>query len=145
MTTREKEEKLVEALKQWQHIENRTIAETAQVRDRTENPLIRMVMEIIQRDSAMHHRVQQFIIDGLVNRSVEVTPDDLTAVWDAIEAHIEAERKTNDFALTARDALKDTKNVIAQYLLAYLEKDERKHEELLEDLALIKRGMYKSA
>ncbi len=38
-----------------------------------------------------------------------------------------------------------TKDVVQQYLLSYLEHDEKKHDGLLDDLALIKRGMFKSA
>jgi len=41
--------------------------------------------------------------------------------------------------------LAGTRNVLQQFLLAYLANDEKKHDQLLDDLALIKRGMYKSA
>jgi hypothetical protein len=145
MSTREKEKKLVETLRAWQHVENRSVAQTAEIIDRTRNPVIRMVMEIIQRDSAFHHRVQQFIIDSIETQPVTLSVDDLAQVWDAIEVHIEAERRTGELAAAAEKALAGTKNVVQQYLLAYLASDEKKHDQLLDDLALIKRGMYKSA
>ena len=144
MTTREKEAKLVEVLRAWQHIENRSVQYTAEIIDRTRNPVIRLVMELIQRDSAFHHRVQQFIIDSLEAHPVTLTVDDLAEVWEAIEAHIEAERRTAELVAAANAALAETKNVVQQFLLAYLAADEKKHDALLDDLALIKRGMYKS-
>ena len=145
MSTKEKQEQLAEVLKAWQHIENRSIAQSAEIIDKTNNPVIRMVMEIIQRDSAMHHRVQQFIIDSLERTAIQITPDDIAQVWTAIEAHIEAERRTEELVLAAQKALAGTRNVVQQFLLSYLAHDEKKHDMLLEDLSLIKRGMYKSA
>jgi ribonucleotide reductase beta subunit family protein with ferritin-like domain len=145
MSTKENLAKLVEILREWQHIENATVAQTAQIIDKTQNPVIRMVMEIIQRDSAMHHRVQQFIIDSVEKQAITLTPDDLAHVWSAIEAHTEAEKKTGELVMAAQKALAGTKDVVQQYLLKYLGHDEKKHDDLLEDLSLIKRGMYKSA
>jgi hypothetical protein len=143
--TKEKEKVLVETLRNWQHIENHSVAQTAQIMDKTENRLILMVMDIIQRDSAMHYRIQQFIIDSIERQSVTVSPEDLGKVWDAIEAHIESEKKVQALVDRSLEALKGTKNVLAQYLVAYLGQDEATHDKLLEDLALIKRGMFKSA
>ena len=145
MSVKEKQEQLAEILKAWQHIENRSVAQTAEVIDKTTNPVIRIVMEIIQRDSAMHHRVQQFIIDSLENEAIKITPDDIAQVWGAIEAHIESEKRTGELVMAAQKALAGTRNVVQQFLLAYLGHDEQKHDQLLEDLSLIKRGMYKSA
>ena len=144
MSTKEKQERLVDILKAWQHVENQTIAQTAGVIDRTRNPVIRLVMEIIQRDSTMHFRVQQFIIDSIESRAVNLTVEDLEQVWGAIEAHVEAERKTGELVAAAREALAGTRNVVQEYLLSYLGIDEKKHDQLLEDLALIKRGMFKT-
>lgn len=145
MSTKENEKQLVEILKSWQHVENHSIAQTAGIIDKTGNPVIQMIMSIIQRDSAMHHRVQQFIVDSLETRALSVTPEDLAQVWEAIEAHIEAEKQTESLIAAAQKALAGTKNVVQAYLLSYLEQDERKHDKMLEDLELIKRGMYKSA
>jgi hypothetical protein len=146
MSTKENQERLVEILKTWQHVENHSIAQTAGIIDRTANPVIRLVMEIIQRDSAMHFRVQQFIIDSIESRAVDhLRVEDLEKVWDAIQAHVEAERKTEELIREAQKALAGTKSPVQQYLLSYLGQDEAKHDRLLEDLDLLKRGMFKSA
>ena len=145
MSTKEKQEQLVKILKAWQHVENTSVAQTAGIIDKSQNPVIRLVMEIIQRDSATHHRVQQFIIDSIESQAVTLTPEELGQVWSAIEAHIESERKTEELVAAAGEALAGTRNVVQQYLLSYLGHDEKKHDQLLEDLALIKRGMFKTA
>jgi hypothetical protein len=145
VNTKQKQERLVEILKAWQQVEDRGIAQAAKVIEGTPNAVIRMVMDIIQRDSAMHRRVQQFIIDSFEGQAVSLTVEELTEAWSAIEAHIEAERKTAELVAAAQDALVGTRNVVQQLLLSYLANDEKKHDQLLEDLSLIKRGMYKSA
>jgi len=145
MGTREKQQQLVEVLKAWQKIEDRSVSQAVDIAERTANPVIRMVMEIVGRDSAMHRRVQQFIVDSLEKEAPSLTVEELESVWGAIEAHIEAERETERLIGEARAALAGTKNVVQQYLLAYLAADEKKHDQLLEGLNLIKRGMYKSA
>ncbi|HEU4382166.1 MAG TPA: hypothetical protein VFR85_01585 [Anaeromyxobacteraceae bacterium] len=145
MSIKEKQEQLVKILKAWQHVETTSVAQTADIIDKTQNPVIRLVMEIIQRDSATHHRVQQFIIDSIERQAVTLTPEELGQVWSAIEAHIQAERKTEELITSAGKALAGTRDVVQQYLLSYLGSDEKKHDQLLEDLALIKRGMFKTA
>ncbi len=145
MGTKEKRERLVEILASWQQIETRSIAQCGDIADRTRNPVLRLVMEIIRRDSAMHHRVQQFVADSLQSEAVSLTVEDLEAVWGALEAHIAAERETERLVAQAREALAGTKDVIQQYLLEYLATDEKKHDALLDGLNLIKRGMYRAA
>jgi hypothetical protein len=145
MSTKEKQEQLVEILRSWQHVENKSVAQAADIIDRSPNPVIRMIMEIIQRDSAFHFRVEQFIIDSIEKQAVTLTPDDLAQVWGAIEAHIEAERRTGELVAGAEKALAGTRNVVQHFLISYLAHDEKKHDQLLEDLGAIKRGMYKSA
>jgi hypothetical protein len=142
MSTKEKQEKLVARMREWQRLEDATVAQTAKIKMKTENPLIRLVMEIIQRDSNMHHRIQQFIINSLEKERVNIPTDDLVAIWDAIEQHIEMERKTVELGKLSLAELEGPGNVVQQYLLAFLQADEQKHDKLLSDLELIKKGMY---
>jgi rubrerythrin len=142
MSTRELQEKLVGNLERWQKVENASVASTGQIIAKTENPVVRLVMEIIQRDSQMHYRLQELIIDSLERKAITLTPDELADVWGLIEKHIEIEEKTIALAEEAVDALKDTKMVVQQYVLGYLLEDERKHANMLRALDTIKRGMY---
>ncbi len=142
MSMKEEQQKLVENMKQWQKVENAAVAKTASVMEETANPLIRLVMEIIQRDSNLHHRVQQMIIDSLERESIPITVDDLQKVWASIEDHIEIERKTVKLAKASLDALQGRASIVQHYLLSYLMEDEKKHEKLLANLQQIKKGMY---
>jgi hypothetical protein len=142
MSTKELQEKLASSMKRWQKVENASVASTGQVIDKTENPVIRLVMEIIQRDSQMHYRLQELIIDSLEKKAIELNPEELADVWGLIEKHIEIEEKTIALAEESVDALKGAKMPVQQYLIGYLLEDERKHANMLTALDTIKRGMY---
>ena len=66
----EREKRTVEVLRQWQGIERDAIETTAQIMEKTNNLLIRQIMEIIRNDSVQHHRVQQFMIDMITRAPV---------------------------------------------------------------------------
>jgi hypothetical protein len=129
-------------MKRWQKVENASVASTSKVMDNTDNPVIAMVMEVIQRDSQMHHRIQEFIAESLTTRTMTLEPEELGKIWSMVEDHIELEKKTVELAEEALGALKGKKMLIQEYLLKYLLEDELKHNHLLEQLEAIKRGMY---
>jgi len=142
MSTKEVQEQIVDNMKRWQAIEDASVSSTGQIIEKTDNPLIRMVMEIIQHDSQMHHRVQGFIARSLEQEMITVTPEDLEKVWDMVTNHIRIEEKTVEMAEKALEALKGRKLVVAEYLINYLLRDENKHNALLGDFSVIKKGMY---
>jgi hypothetical protein len=142
MTSKEVQQEIVSNMRRWQKIENTSVASTGNVIERTENPIVRLIMEIIQRDSQMHYRVQGMIADSLESKAITLTPDELGEVWGLIEKHIELEKKTVQLANEALAALKGKKMVVQEYLLNYLLIDEEKHNRVLESLETIKKGMY---
>ncbi len=142
MSTKEMQAELVEKMKQWQKIEDASLASTGKIMAATDNKLIRLVMEIIQLDSQMHHRVQDFIVSTLEREAVTVTPDDMSAVWSAIEDHIKIEKRMVEYVSGTLEQLKGKKMLAQEYLLNYLKTDEQKHDKLLEDLEAVKKGMY---
>jgi hypothetical protein len=141
-TTKELQEELVTTMKRWQKIEDASVASTGRIIEQTENPLIRLVMEIIQRDSQMHHRVQALIAGSLESEAISLQPEEMTAVWESIEKHIELEKQMVGFVEETLETLKGRKMLVQEYLLHYLRTDEKKHDELLEALEGIKKGMY---
>jgi hypothetical protein len=145
MSTKDVQSGLVSNMRKWQKIEDASVSSTGQMIEKTENPLLRLVMEIIQRDSQMHYRVQEFIADSIEHKAVSLTPDELVAVWGMIENHIALEKKTVEIAEQTIASLKGQQGMIVQqYLLNYLLEDERKHNDLLKNLEDIKKGIYRS-
>lgn len=142
MTTKEIQEQIVTNMRKWQKIENASVASTGAVIEKTDNPVVRLVMEIIQRDSQMHFRIQEMIADSLDKKTITLTPDELADVWDMIEKHIVLEKKTVEYAKDALAALSGRKMVVQEYLLDYLLTDEEKHNKILDTLGTIKKGMY---
>ena len=138
------QEQLVKTMQSWQQIEDASVASTGSIIEKTKNPLIRQVMEIIQADSQRHYHVQQMIVDSFEQQSINVTPDDLVEIWDSIEKHIALERRTVELANEALGSLKNSRNVVAKYLIEYLLEDENKHNKILDNLESIKKGMYTS-
>jgi len=145
MSSRNVQEEIVSNMRKWQKVEDASVSSTGQVIEKTDNPLVRLVMEIIQRDSQLHYQVQQFIADSIEHKAVSLTPDELGQVWGMIEKHIEIEKKTVELGEQAIAALKGQQGMIVQeYLINYLLTDERKHNELLSRMDDIKRGVYRS-
>ncbi len=142
MSTREIQKKIIDNMRRWQRIENASVASTGNIIEATDNPIVRLVMEIIQRDSQFHYRVQELIADSLESKTIALNPDELGRVWEMIEKHIQLERQTIELAGEALDALKGKKMLVQEYLLNYLLLDEGKHNSVLGNLEKIKAGMY---
>jgi rubrerythrin len=142
MSTKELQQEIISNMRRWQKIENAAAASTGQIMERADNPVIHLLMEIIQRDSQMHYRVQEWIADSLQYKTVTLSPDELSQVWGMIEQHVEVEKKALGMAKQSLDSLKGKKMVIQEYLLEYLAEDERKHNDLLKRLETIKKGMF---
>jgi transcriptional regulator GlxA family with amidase domain len=138
-TRKAEEEKLVKAMRRWQAVEDESIRMTKTIQAKTDNSLVRLVMEIIAHDSAMHRRVQQFIIDSVETSPIQLSPEDLEKIWDHVAQHIAEEKKTLELADEARTT---TRFFVQRYLLNYLLEDERKHDLLLERLEEIKNRIY---
>lgn len=135
-------EEMVSVLREWQGIERQSMSDTTEIMQETENPLIRLVMEIIRHDSVMHHRVQQFLIDSVTRENVTLTREEVAEIWSKIEAHDEMEKKTIAMAEKLRN---NAWSPIHEQLLDYLLSDERKHDGMLQQLETIKRGMSRAS
>jgi uncharacterized tellurite resistance protein B-like protein len=132
-------EKLKTVLRKWLVIEDESIHQAGVVLDRTKNPVIRLVMEILRQDSVMHKKVQQAILDSLEKEAFSLQPEELAGVWEMIEKHDEAEKEA---VRLAEEARKSCPLVIQQQLLSYLIEDEKKHDRLLGNLEGFKKRLY---
>jgi rubrerythrin len=142
MKTRDIEKGIADQLRQWQKVEDRTVSITGQAIEKTENPILRLVMEIIQRDSQAHHRVQQFLLDELEGKPVTLTPEHLGEISQLVERHMQAENEMTQNVEAALAAIKGRKLLVLEYFLNYLREDECKHAAMLSALDTFKRGIY---
>ena len=136
---KELNENLVKTLKKWQKIEDESVKSTSAIIAKTKNPIVRQIMEIIKQDSAMHKKVQQVIIDSFEKEAINFDPEELSDIWEMVENHIELEKETIRLAEESR---KNSNSFIVRYLLGYLMTDEQKHNDMLQQMEDIKRGMY---
>ncbi len=136
---KEMQEKLLKVMKEWQDIEDQSVKSTTEIASKTDNPIVKQVMDIIRQDSAMHRKVQQLIIDSLEKQAFHLQPEELGEIWDMVEKHIELEKETIRMAEEAR---KNSNQILHRYLLGYLLTDEQKHNRILEQMEDIKRGIY---
>ena len=135
----ERIQETVDALRHWQQLERQAIETTAELMEKTNNPLIRQILEIIRNDSVQHHRVQQFLIDSLTTTPVKLTPEELAEIWDALEAHDELERETIEIAKKLKE---ECRFFVQKALLEYLIIDEEKHDHILGQLEEFKKNLY---
>ncbi len=142
MSTKEIQTILIKTMRKWQKIEDDSVVSTGKVISNTKNPIIRLIMQIIQQDSKMHYKIQDMIADSFEKKALSLTPEELGEIWDLVEKHIELELKTIDIATKSLEAIKGKKMVVQEYLLDYLRIDEEKHNKVLETLSTIKKGMY---
>jgi type III secretory pathway component EscV len=132
-------QELATILRRWQEIEDGSVAATSAIMEKTRNPLIRLVMEIIRQDSVMHKKVQQVMLDSLEKEAISLTPEELGEIWESIERHAEMEKETIALAEKAR---RNCRLFVLRHLLTYLLEDEQKHDRLLAQLEDFKRGIY---
>jgi hypothetical protein len=130
---------LISTLTRWQEIETESIAQTKAIMEKTKNPLIRLIMEIIGQDSAMHRKVQQAILDSVEKEAFSLTPEELGEVWEMIEKHSALEKETISLSEKAH---RNCRLFVQRHLLAYLIEDEKKHDRLLAQLEDFKRNIY---
>ena len=138
----ERVENMVSVLRDWQALERAAMNDTAEILQGTSNPLIRAIMEIIRHDSLMHHRIQQFLIDALTREAITVSREDVAEIWEQIEEHDKAEKKTIELAHELKDKAWDP---VHKILLQYLLTDEQKHDTILEQLGEVKKGMTRAS
>ena len=133
----EESREFLKLMKDWQVLEDRTIASAKAMKTKTKNPLVKTVMELILRDSEKHKLVQQMIVDNITKEAVHVDPDELMAISDMLNRHMEAEA---DSICLAEGALAKSELFFTRFFLSYLIADEVKHHGLINQLNDLKRA-----
>ncbi len=133
----ENSKEFLKLIKEWQALEDATIASASAMLKKTKNPIVKMTMELIKKDSEKHKIVQQMIIDSITKEAIHLDPEELNAVSDMLNKHMEAEA---DSLCLAEKALQESELFTTKYLLSYLIADEAKHHGLMCQLNDLKRA-----
>lgn len=135
--TAENSEEFLKLIKDWYALEDKTIASAEELISKTNNPLVKMTMEMIKHDSEKHKVMQQMIIDNITKETVHLSPDELAPLSNLLNNHMEAEAKSLSLADAA---LEKSELFITRYILSYLIADETKHHNLINKLNELKRA-----
>ena len=140
-TGAEKTQGMIDLLRTWQGIERKAMEQTAEIIEKTDNPFLRIIMEVIRHDSLMHHRVQQTIVDSMTRGAISLTSEEIASIWSMIEAHDETEK---DVIKIAKQLREQAFTPIHRLLFDYLLGDEEKHDSLLEQLGEVKKELARA-
>ena len=139
VTTKITEEKLLHLIEDWYKLEDQTIGFAEDLKKKSDNPFIKVIMEIIKHDSQKHKIMQQFVIDALTKEAVHLAPQDLIPLADILEKHIQAEAKSMGMANACSTV---SRNYFVDFIVSALTDDEIKHHNMLKSLDHIKSAVY---
>jgi hypothetical protein len=126
--------KLISTFKRWQEVENEAVDSTAEIISHTRNPLVLLVMDIIQSDSQRHHWVLDMMVETLETGSLYLTHEELGEISDLMSRHARLEQHMASAVKESFDQVQKEGLVLLEYLLRYLTDDENKHLSMLERL-----------
>ena len=128
-------EELAKVLKEWYTLEDQTIKLAEDLMKKSDNSFVKVIMEMIKRDSEKHKIMQQFAIDNLTKEAFHLTPQELIPLSEVLEKHIQAEAKSMGLA---NSAITMSRDYFTNFIVSYLMADEIKHHEMLTKLDHIK-------
>ncbi len=129
------EEEVIESFKQWQNLEDETYSLAKDLQKKSDNSFVKLIMEIIKRDSEKHKIMQQFVIDAFTKEAMHLTAEELMPLAEVLDNHIKAEAKSMGLA---NACIAGTKNYFANFVASLLMSDEVKHHEMLTTLDQVK-------
>ena len=141
MKMREANEKIMADVKKWMQIEDESISFVKTVKRQCGNPVICLIMDIIESDSEIHKRVQKMILDSRERDPISMTVDEIGEIWKTIEEYLERRRKAIEETEDTLSMIKDKSFGFQQFLLTYLLEDMKKHDAMLSGLKKIKQSM----
>ena len=126
----------------WKLLEKRSAESIEKVKAKCANPLICLMMDIIENDARIHERLQELIISSFQREPITLSLDEVGEVIELIREHTlikgEMIQKTESMLVQLRD--KSLR--IQEFLLKTIIADEKKHKEMLEGVEKIRQGLY---
>jgi len=133
------EEKLLHLIEDWYKLEDQTIGFAEDLKKKSDNPFVKVIMDIIKHDSQKHKIMQQFVIDALTKEAIHLTPQELIPLADVLDRHIQAEAKSMGLANACST---ESRNYFVDFIVSALTDDEIKHHNMLKTLDHIKSAVY---
>ncbi len=135
MLTKKLQDELIGEMIEWQKMEHEAITQAGRVISKTQNPVIRMIMEIIRKDSQMHQHLQGFVVaHRLFQESPKVQEDSRDELRGMIVKNRQAVKQMIEIMDNVFTAMNGQKTNLLKTILHYLRDDERKHFTLLQAL-----------
>ena len=138
MLMREQQEQIASTMRDWESLEKLSAESIEKVKAKCGNPLVCLIMDIIQNDARVHERLQEFIISSLQRQSVTLSLDQVGEVIELIREHTEIKAEMIQKAEKMLSQITDKSLRIQEFLLKTLIADEKKHKEMLEGIEDIK-------
>ncbi len=126
-------------VKRWISIEDNTIDATAKLMGQTQNPFVKIMINLIKLDSEKHKHILETIRLSLES-AVVFSPADMVLIDSFIEKHDAAEKTAIE---TAEQALASATLPIPKLLLSHLLEDEKSHDAYMTELGKLKLYMAK--
>ncbi|MGO9016990.1 MAG: hypothetical protein ACLQVJ_01425 [Syntrophobacteraceae bacterium] len=139
---KEQREQIASTMKDWKLLEKRSAESIDKVKAKCANPLICLMMDIIENDAVVHERLQELIVSSLQKQQITLSLDEVGEVIGLIRehTHIKGEMIQKTESMLAQ--LKDKSLRIQEFLLKTIIADEKKHKEMLEGVEKIRQGLY---
>jgi rubrerythrin len=139
MTASSNRKSFHDLIDRWVGIEENAIDNATDLINRSKNPMLKSMIELIKMDSQKHKRILETIRLNL-DSAVTFSTDDLKVVDTLVEKHAMMEKHAVE---TAEQALEMSSLPIPRFLLAHLLQDERNHDAYVQELNELKAHMAK--
>ena len=128
--TREKTDELEKLLKEWIKIEEDVIGKLSEKEKLSKNVVANLLLHELIIDSMSHINMLQTIIE-VIHGKVD-SKETIGVSLEEIRNHINMEEKALEFA---NEALEKIDNKVVKLLLQHIADDEKRHHQILEELA----------
>ncbi|SPF34211.1 hypothetical protein SBDP1_1220002 [Syntrophobacter sp. SbD1] len=142
LATREQQQRIVSTIRDWGLLEQESSEYIEQVKAKCSNPLVFLVMDIIENDARLHKRLQEFIVNTLEHEPLTLSPDEVDEVIGLMRNHTRLKARMVEKVENIMEMTKDKSLGIQKFLLKTLLADEKKHKEMLEGIEKVMQGLY---
>jgi predicted polyphosphate/ATP-dependent NAD kinase len=142
MLMREQHEQIASTMTDWKVLEKRSAESIEKIKAKCANPLICLMMDIIENDARIHERLQELIISSFQREPITLSLDEVGEVIELIREHTRIKGEMIQKTESMLVQLRDKSLRIQEFLLKTIIADEKKHKEMLEGVEKIRQGLY---